>query len=467
MVKPSFITSKQFLVLASCGVFLQLAYVNCGKGFNTKFQIDESTKAVIGESAFNGTLVDSPELDDLTTTDDAMTAIRRAMANPEGNPMMSTDTNQGGGAVDTSIPVTGGVDTTIPTAGGQCVRRSGALVSLMDSIKAKADPADLDNSKGELKDCEVGLVKFAAAAHDASGNLVKSVAINGYSKARVGLFCPFKNNVRVDLLARFFIKNKIRGSGVAVTHLCKFGTPPADCNPSHPNYFGGLQYGQYGAAGAVSNFTGGKKSDSNKEGDDIVAKIVLPNNQMADVGTCNTVALYSPLVIESRFGEGVSTLDPRATETFFDLTGNGVKSRISCVQNGSFLALPDQNGQIKNINQLFGDNTVGPDGKRSANGFEALGKWDTKSESNHYGVITSDDEVYHQLRLWEDRDCNGKASSDELSSLEANSIEGIRWIDHIDMQQIDAYGNQTLQRNVAFLSNNQHLRVFDLWFLPH
>ena len=170
--------------------------------------------------------------------------------------------------------------------------------------------------------------------------------------------------------------------------------------------------------------------------------------------------MISPLVIEDHAGQGIVTTNPAVTNTQFDLTGDGVKNRISCVQQGAFLALPNAAGQIVNINQLFGNNTVGPDGKKAANGFLALGKYDSNSD----GVIDQRDAIFRELVLWEDANCDGIAQASEISSLGSRGVKSIRWANAQPMYEVDPWGNVTEERNNVLLSDGEVPRIFDLWF---
>jgi hypothetical protein len=75
---------------------------------------------------------------------------------------------------------------------------------------------------------------------------------------------------------------------------------------------------------------------------------------------------------------------------------------------GSFLALDkNQNGIIDNGGELFGDN------EGASHGFEALAKFDTNKD----GIIDSKDPIFLKLLLWQDKNGDGKSSSDELFNL--------------------------------------------------
>ena len=65
--------------------------------------------------------------------------------------------------------------------------------------------------------------------------------------------------------------------------------------------------------------------------------------------------------------------------------------------------------------ELYGNNTIGPDGKTADNGYVAL----TKHDLNQDGAIDSLDDIYAKLRLWDEvKSCDGKADESELRSLQ-------------------------------------------------
>lgn len=63
------------------------------------------------------------------------------------------------------------------------------------------------------------------------------------------------------------------------------------------------------------------------------------------------------------------------------------------------------NGQIDNGGELFGDLTVA-DAFTAANGFEALQYFYTNGDK----VINHLDEIYSELRVWQDANQNGKVA---------------------------------------------------------
>jgi hypothetical protein len=132
------------------------------------------------------------------------------------------------------------------------------------------------------------------------------------------------------------------------------------------------------------------------------------------------------------------------------------------------IVLP-RNGQVFGIDQLFGDNTLGPDGYFADDGFAALRKYDgynldTGEVVNADGYITADDPIYSQLRLWFDRNQDGVANPNELISLERAGIEIIDLNYDPNFYSQDEYGNEIIYKSVIKFKDGTYKPVFDIWF---
>ena len=123
------------------------------------------------------------------------------------------------------------------------------------------------------------------------------------------------------------------------------------------------------------------------------------------------------------------------------------------------LTLPNSSGQVLSIHELFGNNAVGPDGKRARNGFAALAKYDV----NHDGRIDSSDPVFAQLRLWSDVNGDGVAQADELFTLDSFGITQINLNQIQNFKESDSYGNRATNLSTLILKG-QPRSIFDLWF---
>lgn len=186
---------------------------------------------------------------------------------------------------------------------------------------------------------------------------------------------------------------------------------------------------------------------------------------MANV-VCDTRA--SPLYVDFRKDTSdYDILSAPEDGVMFDILGaNGTpqytKSQISWFEKGHFglLALPDSSGAVKNIDQLFGDNTKGPDGTFASNGFTALAKHDSNGDQ----VIDRHDAVFSKLRLWFDFNRDGKADARELKTLDQMKLVAIDLDYDKNFREVDQYGNEIKYKSVVKFKSGKLRSIFDVWF---
>jgi hypothetical protein len=197
---------------------------------------------------------------------------------------------------------------------------------------------------------------------------------------------------------------------------------------------------------------------------------VNKNGTSTDATQANCDSRVSPLIVsmnsESRGIKLTSPLDGIQ----FDILGDNSfprahdKKQISWLtdedQEYYFIVLPNKQGRVLGIDEMFGDNTRGPDGKFAANGYAALAKYDDDRDAK----ITEDDEVFSELRLWKDSNRDGIADPNELYTLQEKNLTVIDL--HYDKRykETDQYGNQTLMKSVVKTEDGKLHLVFDLWF---
>lgn len=170
-------------------------------------------------------------------------------------------------------------------------------------------------------------------------------------------------------------------------------------------------------------------------------------------------------------------------------TGKNFKYQISWVQPHQmryrFLALPDANGNINGIDELFGDNTFGPDTHTpfAHDGFQALMKWDRGDAAGNFqqgidhfvadGYIDHNDSVFNKLRLWHDLNGDGNVSdkdeaSRELVTLDSRGITYIHLLPNQKFFETDKYENDIAYKSiVGFKTENGAPKLgtaFDMWF---
>jgi len=139
-------------------------------------------------------------------------------------------------------------------------------------------------------------------------------------------------------------------------------------------------------------------------------------------------ACNSPLVLDLD-GDGLYTTGvDRGVR--FDLNGNGAAERCGWIdpyEDDAFLWL-DLNGnhQVDGGRELFGDSTATPDGSSPTNGFEALALYDRPEfGGNGDRKIDPEDLIWTSLRLWIDKNYDGKSASKEIFTLSDWDVRSI------------------------------------------
>ncbi|MDQ3235179.1 MAG: hypothetical protein M3Q07_25505, partial [Pseudobdellovibrionaceae bacterium] len=191
--------------------------------------------------------------------------------------------------------------------------------------------------------------------------------------------------------------------------------------------------------------------------------VLYPRTGAGTTHQCDEV--NSPLVLDLT-GSGIHLSAPLDGPRF-DLLGYGSRQQISWPlgSNAAFLVLDrNRNGSIDDIHELFGNSTIGPDMKTSKNGFEALRKYD----SNQDGLINAKDPVFAELKVWLDKNNDGKSNDTELRSLSQAAISWIQ-VNYVLTEQKDQYGNLLRERSEfatrdGTTGKEKTFSVVDVWF---
>lgn len=126
-----------------------------------------------------------------------------------------------------------------------------------------------------------------------------------------------------------------------------------------------------------------------------------------------------PLIIDlDKNGFTATTAEEGA---YFNLDSNGFAEKTAWTTE-AFLAMDKNgNGTIDDGSELFSDTMIKSDGTRAVDGFDALADLDENGD----GIIDNNDSAFSKLLLWQDKNGDGIAASDELSTLAENGIISI------------------------------------------
>ncbi|MDD5387563.1 MAG: calcium-binding protein, partial [Sulfuricurvum sp.] len=125
---------------------------------------------------------------------------------------------------------------------------------------------------------------------------------------------------------------------------------------------------------------------------------------------------HDPLVLDMNQDGEISTIALADSQVFFDITGDGVKERVGWVapQDGLLVYDKNRNGTIDGISEVFG--------KDGISGFAELR---AVADTNHDNIIDRRDELYSQLKVWQDTNGDGISQANELKTLSQAGVKNI------------------------------------------
>lgn len=261
---------------------------------------------------------------------------------------------------------------------------------------------------------------------------------------------------------------------------------PASCIANIQNRLGhsqgstvvshGATLAYYPSAGGPARRCGGGAQQSYANCRD---GVLSPSGPYLNQPDC--VEMGSPLMVH--LGAGEKNHEPlkftsRADGIRFNLLGDNAKpvpntkKQISWYRSRDyyFIVKPNKSGYVLGINELFGDNTRGPDGKFAEDGYKALAKFDGTSSDGKVqlfepdNLITPEDPIYNELRLWHDFNFDGVAQRDELFSLRQKNIEVIDLNADPNFSEVDEHYNETTLKSVVKTFDGRYHLMFDIWF---
>jgi hypothetical protein len=178
---------------------------------------------------------------------------------------------------------------------------------------------------------------------------------------------------------------------------------------------------------------------------------------------------YSPILINLQSNGASDHLTSAQKGVRFDIAANGVSLRVAWPRKGTdvaFLALDrNGNGAVDDGSELFGTATRMRDGTVAANGFDALAEFDDDGD----GRVDRRDSMFTSLRLWVDRNHNGRSEPLELLTPEQAGIVALN-TGYSEARRRDQHGNWYRYRGTALISDDydddaHRRRIFDVYLV--
>ena len=186
------------------------------------------------------------------------------------------------------------------------------------------------------------------------------------------------------------------------------------------------------------------------------------NNQVLDTikNIVNAAKSTSSPIILDLNNNGIETTGVKQG-AYFDHGGDGFSEQTAWIGNGDGLLVRDinNNGRIENGKELFGNETLLPNGNKAANGFDALKALDSNGDNQ----INANDEVFTSLKIWKDANGDGISQSTELFALDAAGIVAIA-TNYSMSEFIDAQGNAHQQIGIYTRADGTQAAAEDVWF---
>ena len=190
---------------------------------------------------------------------------------------------------------------------------------------------------------------------------------------------------------------------------------------------------EFTSAGQTASFTYSWKDDKIVEEDQILGSLVAKSSDdgtlLGDAVKVTTIKAGSatiidddetqrtdPLVLDLNKDGFISTTSLADSNTYFDITGDGLRERVGWVapQDGLLVYDKNNNGSIDGIDELFGSKTE--------SGVQELKRL---IDSNHDNTINQADELYSRLQVWRDKNGDAIVQEGEITSLKDEGIKSI------------------------------------------
>lgn len=196
---------------------------------------------------------------------------------------------------------------------------------------------------------------------------------------------------------------------------------------------------------------------------DALIDIMLKNGSWIDTFSPSLFdaenSAVDPLIIDLD-GDGIETISLKGN-VFFDHDGNNLAENTGWVSadDGLLVLDKDNSGYIETGDELFGNNTRDSSGIIAMNGFEALREHD----SNNDGIINNQDNIWEDLKVWQDKNSNALVDSGELISLNDIQISSIN-LNYKTRNITDENNNTHIQHSTVTWVDGSITQASDVWF---
>ena len=213
---------------------------------------------------------------------------------------------------------------------------------------------------------------------------------------------------------------------------------------------------KHGYADELTRYVYGDTEEDNED-EELTEDIHDESDDYDDAG--DAAPPRDPLAID--FGSNGIDLTTLDNGVNFDLDNNGFSEKTAWIgTEDGFLALDvNGNGKIDNGSELFGDQFIRLNGKRSESGFEALSDFDEDDDK----MITENDTVFGNLLIWIDDNHNGNSESNELFTLTEKNIQAIS-INYTESNFRDIPTGTYVAETANVILNNGKTSISEFWF---
>ncbi|MBN1214915.1 MAG: hypothetical protein JXA99_05665, partial [Candidatus Lokiarchaeota archaeon] len=166
-----------------------------------------------------------------------------------------------------------------------------------------------------------------------------------------------------------------------------------------------------------------------------------------------------PLILDLD-GDGIETTSVN-NGVNYDFLADGIKEKTGWVgKDDGFLVLDkNSNGKIDNDSEFFGEGQSLKNGEKSTGGFESLGEYDGNGDK----IINSNDEIYSQLRIWQDKNQNGITDEGELKTLKELGIKSIS-LEALQKNITTSTGNILREEGTYTLESGEERKIGEFLF---